>query len=233
VATALVGVSVPVTGLLAHYPVLTGQAIRYGIGALTLYVWLRRSGRRLPMPSRRDLLGLAGMVGPGMLGFNAAVLAAQRHAQPGLVAAMLGGAPLLLALLGEVLFTVSGMGVTAWLGVLETCVLACTLAAVLGVGVGFVTGGPTAWQLPTVPQAVALVVLGVLVTAVAFAGWYTCVSAMGADRAGVLIGLTPLSGLVTSVLLGAQPLTTLSTAGTLLVAAGCATALRRGAPVPV
>jgi len=90
-ATTLVGVSVPVTGLLAHYPVLSGQAIRYGIGALALYAWLRRSGRRVPMPGWRDLLGLAGMVGPGMLGFNAAVLAAQRYAEPGFVAAMLGG----------------------------------------------------------------------------------------------------------------------------------------------
>ena len=272
-ATTLVGVSVPVTGLLAHYPVLSGQAIRYGIGALALYAWLRRSGRRVPMPGWRDLLGLAGMVGPGMLGFNAAVLAAQRYAEPGFVAAMLGGAPLLLAslvplsqrrrpavavlvgatavvlgvailsgggswhgpgmvlsvlmLLGEVTFTVSGMGVTARLGVVETCVLACTLAAVTGAVLGTAVGGPSAWPLPTMTQVVALLVLGVLVTAVAFCGWYTCVSALGADRAGVLIGLMPLAGLVTSVLLGVQPLTALSTGGALLVGAGCAVGLRR------
>jgi drug/metabolite transporter (DMT)-like permease len=272
-ATALVGVSVPVTGLLAHYPVLSGQAIRYAIGAVTLYVWLLRSGRRLPMPRWRDLLSLAGMVGPGMLGFNAAQLAAQRYAEPGFVAAMLGGAPLVLALvvplmrhrrpavlvvlgatgvvagvivlsgggswhgpglalsvltvLGEELFTLSGMGVTARLGVVETCVLACALAAVTGAVLGSVVGGRSAWPLPTGTQWVALLVLGVLVTAVAFCGWYVCVSALGADRAGVLIGLMPLSGLVTSVLLGAQPLTLLSICGAALVGAGCAVGLRR------
>lgn len=273
VATALVGVSVPVTGLLAHYPVLSGQAIRYAIGALTLYAWLRRSGRRLPRPGWRDLLGIAGMVGPGMLGFNAAVLAAERYAQPGFITAMLGGAPLLLALivpllqrrrpamavllgasgvvlgvvvlsgggswhgpglvlsvltlLGEVLFTVSGMGVTARLGVVETCVWACVLAAVSGAVFSSLWGGASAWPAPTATEIVALLVLGVLVTAVAFCGWYTCVSALGADRAGVLIGVMPVSGLVTSVSLGAQPLTAIGIAGTALVAAGCAVGLRR------
>jgi len=135
-------------------------------------------------------------------------------------------------LLGEVTFTVSGMGITARLGVVETCVLACTLAAVTGAVLGTAVGGPSAWPLPTWPlptmtQVVALLVLGVLVTAVAFCGWYTCVSALGADRAGVLIGLMPLAGLVTSVLLGVQPLTALSTGGALLVGAGCAVGLRR------
>jgi drug/metabolite transporter (DMT)-like permease len=272
-ATVLVGVSVPVTGLLAHYPLLSGQAIRYAIGALALYAWLRRSGRRLPMPSRRDLLGLAGMIGPGMLGFNAAQLTAQRYAEPGFVAAILGGGPLFLALLapalrgrrpalgalvgaavvvtgvvvlsgggswhgpglllsaltllGEVTFTLSGTGVTERLGVVETCVLACGAAAMIGAVLSTVSAGPAAWPAPTASQLVALVVLGVLVTAVAFCCWYTCVSALGADRAGVLIGLMPLSGLATSVLLGAQALTALGIVGALLVGAGCTIGLRR------
>lgn len=272
-ATVLVGVSVPVTGLLAHYPVLSGQAIRYGIGALALYAWQRRSGRPLPRPGWRDLLGIAGMVGPGMLGFNAAVLTAQRYAEPGFIAAMLGGAPLLLALIvpllqrrrpaltvlvgatgvvlgvvilsgggswhgpglllsaltlvGEVLFTVSGMGVTERLGVVETCVWACVLAAVIGAVLSSALGGVTAWPVPTATDLVALLVLGILVTAVAFCGWYTCVSALGADRAGVLIGLMPVSGLVASVLMGAQPLTAVGILGTASVAVGCAIGLRR------
>ncbi|HEX4704087.1 MAG TPA: EamA family transporter [Pseudonocardiaceae bacterium] len=271
-ATVLVGVSVPVTGLLAQYPLLSGQAIRYAIGALALYVWLRGSGRRLRRPSRRDLLGLAGMIGAGMLGFNAAQLTAQRYAEPGFVAAVLGGGPLILALLapalrgrrpalgvvlgalvvvfgvvvlsgggswhgpglllsiltllGEVTFTLSGAGVTERLGIVETCVLACGAAAVIGAVLSTVSAGPAAWPIPTVTQIVALLVLGVLVTAVAFCCWYVCVSAVGADRAGILSGLMPLSGLVTSVLLNAQTLTVLSIVGALLVGAGCAIGLR-------
>jgi hypothetical protein len=61
----LVGASVPVTGLLAGYPVLSGQAIGYAVGAVVLYAWLVRNGRRVPRPGLRDLLGLAGMLGPG------------------------------------------------------------------------------------------------------------------------------------------------------------------------
>lgn len=268
-ATVLVGASVPVTGLLAGYPVLSGQAIRYAIGAVVLYAWLRRSGRRLPRVGVRDLVGLAGMVGPGMLGFNAAILAAQRYAEPGFVAAMIGISPLALALLGgrrrlatvpgaaavgvgvvvlsgggswhgpglllsalvpvgEVLFTVSGAGVVRRLGVLETCVLACGLAAGVGAVVSTVLHGASAWPAPSGVDVVALLVLGVLVTAVAFCWWYTCVSALGAGRAGVLIGLMPVAGFVMSVLLGAQPLTATGVGGALLVGAGCAIGLRSG-----
>jgi drug/metabolite transporter (DMT)-like permease len=272
-AAVLVGGSVPVTGLLAHYPVLSGQAIRYAIGALALYVWLRRTGRRLPRPSWRDVVGIAGMVGLGMLGFNAALLAAQRWAEPGFVAAMLGGTPLFLALLvpalrgrrpalaamigaalvvvgvvvlsgggswhgpglvlsllvllGEVMFTVSGAGVTQRLGVLETCVVACVAATVIGAVSSTVVDGRAAWPVPTVTETIALLILGLLVTAVAFCAWYTSVSALGADRAGVLIGLMPLSGFVVSVLLGAQPVTAIGVVGALLVGAGCVTGLRR------
>lgn len=269
-AAVIVGGSVPVTGLLAGYPVLSGQAIRYAIGALTLLVVLRK---RLPMPGFRDLIGLAGMVGLGMLGFNAAVLAAQRYAEPGFVAAMIGATPLFLAILvpavrgrrpavlalagalvvvtgvvvlsgggswhgpglllsalalvGEVMFTVSGAGVTRRLGVVEASTWASLLAAVAGAAVSTVLDGGSAWPMPTGTQVVALIVLGVLVTAVAFCAWYSCVSALGADRAGVLIGLMPVAGFVMSVSLGAQAVTATGITGALLVGAGCAVGLRR------
>lgn len=273
-AACIVGGSVPVTGMLAAYPVLSGQAVRYAIGAVALYGWLRYLGRRLPRPGWRDVLGLAGMVAFGMLGFNAALLAAQRYAEPGFVAAMLGGTPLFLALvvpalrgrrpallalvgavivvsgvlvlsgggswhgpglllsvlvlLGEVMFTVSGAGVTRRLGVVEASTWASAVAAVIGAGISTVASGPVAaWPMPSGRQWVALAVLGVLVTAVAFVGWYSAVTALGADRAGVLIGLMPVSGFVMSVLLGAQPVTVTGIGGTLLVGLGCVVGLRR------
>jgi drug/metabolite transporter (DMT)-like permease len=95
VASLLVGGSVPITGMLDGYPVLTGQAIRYAIGAIALLLWLKG---KLPRPSRRDVPGLIGMVGAGMLGFNALILLAQRYATPGFVSAILGGSPLVLAI---------------------------------------------------------------------------------------------------------------------------------------
>jgi drug/metabolite transporter (DMT)-like permease len=272
-AACIVGGSVPVTGMLADYPVLSGQAVRYAIGAVALYGWLRHLGRRLPGPGLRDVLGLAGMVAFGMLGFNAALLAAQRYAEPGFVAAMLGGTPLflalvvpalrgrrpalralvgatlvvsgvfvlsgggswhgpglllsVLALLGEVMFTVSGAGVTRRLGVVEASTWASAAAAVIGAVLSTVLSGPAAWPEPTRREWVALAVLGVLVTAVAFVGWYSAVTTLGADRAGVLIGLMPVAGLLTSVLLGAQPVTATGIGGALLVGVGCVVGLRR------
>jgi len=82
--------------------------------------------------------------------------------------------------------------------------------------------------VPDARQTFALVVLAVLVTALAFGLWYFSVNRLGSDRAGVLIGLMPVSGLVASVLLGVQDLTLASAAGAATVALGCVIGLRRG-----
>ncbi|MET0134792.1 MAG: DMT family transporter [Kibdelosporangium sp.] len=270
VASILVGGSVPITGMLDGYPILAGQAIRYGIGALALLVWLRG---RLPVPGRRDLPGLIGMVGAGMLGFNALILVAQRHATPGFVAAIIGGSPLVLAILVpalrgsrpdprvvigaglvvagvlvltgggswhgpglllallvlacEVTFTLAGTGVVRRIGAVAASTWACVGAAV---SAGLITTVRAEWEMPSLFQGFSLFVLGTAVTAVAFAWWYTGVSVLGADRAGVLIGLMPLSGLGVAVIVGVQPLTITALGGAVVVAIGCATGLtgRRG-----
>lgn len=270
-ATTLIGVSVPVTGLLDGYPLLTGQAVRYGIGAVCLLGLLLATGRPVPAPTTKDIVGLASMVGLGMLGFNAAVLVGQRYATPGFIAAVLGASPLVLAVLAPLLsgrrpspfavagavlvgagvvilsgggswhgpglllalvvvacetaFTLGGVGVVARLGAVAASMWSCVFAAVGGAVLATFWEGAAAWPLPSVSEAVAIAVLGVLITTVGFAFWYTGVSVLGADRAGVLIGLMPVAGLVTAVLLGRQPLTLVAAGGTLVVAAGCALGL--------
>jgi drug/metabolite transporter (DMT)-like permease len=86
--------------------------------------------------------------------------------------------------------------------------------------------------VPTWTEAAAIVVLGVLVTAVAFVCWYTGVAVLGADRAGVLVGLMPVAGLVASVVLGRQEPTLVAAGGALVVAAGCVLGLSRRRPAP-
>jgi drug/metabolite transporter (DMT)-like permease len=274
VAALFVGASVPVTGLLDGYPVLSAQAVRYAIGALLLLAWLRG---RVPMPSRRDLVGLAVMVGAGMLGFNAAILVAQRYATPGFVAAMLGASPLVIAVVApmargrrptraalvgaglvsagvvvlsgggswhgpglvlsvlvmvcEVAFTLGAVGVVGRLGAVGASFWSCVGAAVGGGVLATLFAGADAWPAPTATEAVAVLVLGTLVTAVAFGCWYTGVAVLGADRVGVLIGLMPVAGLAASVLLGRQELTAVAAGGVLVVAAGCVLGLRR-VPTP-
>lgn len=269
-AAIFVGASVPVTGLLDGYPVLSAQAVRYAIGAVLLLGWLRG---RVPVPTRRDLGGLAVMVGAGMLGFNAAILLAQRYATPGFVAAMLGASPLVLAVaapllrgrrpsrpalaggalvaagvvvlsgggswhgpglvlsvvvvLCEVAFTLGGVGVVARLGAVAASFWSCLGAAAGGALLSTLLAGAHAWPAPTATEAVAVLVLGSLVTAVAFGCWYTGVAVLGADRVGVLIGLMPVAGLAASVLLGRQDLTAVAVLGVLVVTAGCVLGLRR------
>ncbi|GAA3432085.1 DMT family transporter [Kutzneria kofuensis] len=269
----LVGASFPVTGLLQGYPVLAGQAVRYAIGGLILLGVLLARGRRLPLPGLRDLAGILGMVVAGMLGFNAAILVAERYATPGFVTAVVGCTPLVLAIAvpllgrrrpamaavlgagivvggvavltgggswhgpglllalacmaGEVLFTLCGIGPVQRLGAMEASTWASFIAAIGGAGIASIVDGGAAWRLPTPTEGTALVVLGVFVTAVAFTGWYTCVARIGADRAGVLVGLMPVSGLVVSVLLHAQALTVTAAVGASAVAAGCTLGLYR------
>jgi drug/metabolite transporter (DMT)-like permease len=273
VAAVLVGASVPITGLLDRYPVLSAQALRYGIGAVLLLGWLRG---RVRLPSPRDVAGLLVMVGAGSLGFNAAILIGQRYATPGFLAAMLGVSPLVLAtaapllagrrpapaalvgagLVGagvvvlsgggswhgpglalavlvvvcEVGFTLGGVGVVRRLGPVTASFWACAGSAVGGAALSTVWLGADAWRAPTSTEALAILVLGTLVTAVAFGCWYTGVAVLGADRAGVLIGLMPVAGLVASVLLGRQEPTAVAAGGALVVAAGCVLGLSRRAP---
>ncbi|TDV47054.1 DMT family transporter [Actinophytocola oryzae] len=273
-ATSLVGLSVPVTGLLDGYPLLAGQSIRYAIGAACLLCWLVAQDRRVPVPAGRDLVGLGLMVGFGMLGFNAAILVGQRYATPGFIAAMLGASPLVLAIVApalrghrpnpaailgavtvglgvvvlsgggswhgpglafgllvvvcEAAFTLGGVAVVRRLGAVGASMWSCVFAAVGGAVLATVKDGTAAWPVPTPGEGMAILVLGVLVTTVGFAFWYTGVSVLGADRAGVLTGLMPVAGLVTAVLLGRQPLTLVAACGTAIVALGCGMGLGRG-----
>ncbi len=268
--SVIVGASVPVTGMLQDYPLLSGQAMRYALGGLVLLGWTLARGGRLAVPVGRDWVALGALVVTGMLGFNACVLYAQRYAEPGFVAAMLGASPLVLALvaplmagrrpvvgavvgaavvvggvvvlsgggawrgpglvlavltmLGEASFTLFAVGVVRRLGGVAVATWCCFLAAVVGGVVGTFVGG---WRVPSGGVGVALVVWGVAVTAVAFGLWYFAVAQLGADRAGVLIGLMPVAGLVASVALGAQELTGVAVLGVVAVGLGCVIGLRR------
>jgi drug/metabolite transporter (DMT)-like permease len=269
-ACIAVGGSVPITGMLDDYPIMAGQAMRYALGGVILLLWARGRQLPLPRPAARDVLSLVGLAATGLLGFNACMVVAQRYADPGFVAAMLGGTPLVLALLAPLLagrrpavltalgagivvvgivvlsgggswhgpglllalltmlceaaFTLLAVGVVSRLGGLAVSTYCCFVAAVLGglLAAGFETG----MRLPTGRETVALLTLAVVLTAIGFCCWYRAVSELGADRAGVLVGLMPVSGLAVSVLLGAQSLTLVSCVGVALVTAGCLIGLR-------
>ncbi|WP_419992962.1 DMT family transporter [Streptomyces boninensis] len=103
-ACFLVGGSFTVNSVLGDYPYATGQALRYGGAALLLLPLLGRGGlaplRRLAL---RQWLRLALLAAVGMAGFNFAVLAAERTAEPAVPGVFVGCAPVLVAVLGPLL----------------------------------------------------------------------------------------------------------------------------------
>ena len=126
---------------------------------------------------------------------------------------------------GEVAFTLLAVPVLGRLGpwavALHTVWLAAVALAVLGVAVD----GPGAVATLDAVDLLAAAHLAVVVTALAFVLWYTAVSRIGADRAGLFTGVVPVTAAVGGMLLGAPVPAPLVWAGIALVAAGLAVGL--------
>jgi drug/metabolite transporter (DMT)-like permease len=100
-AMSILGSSFAVSRLLLDYPTLTGQAARYLIAAVLLGILVRHGGGR--PAGRRDLLRLAALAFSGLAAFNVCVFATLRHADPATLGTVVGGTPLVLAVLGPLL----------------------------------------------------------------------------------------------------------------------------------
>lgn len=103
IAAVLVGGSVAISDLLAKYPPLWSQSIRYALGAIVLILVARL--RRLPFPrlSIRELWLVTLLALTGLVGYNLSLLAALRYSDPAAVGAMLGALPIFLALIGPMM----------------------------------------------------------------------------------------------------------------------------------
>ncbi|WP_329617576.1 DMT family transporter [Streptomyces brevispora] len=155
VACILVGASFTANSVLGDYPYAGGQALRYGLAGLLLLPLLRRGGAPPPAAVLRALSGrqwgrLTLLAAVGMVGFNLAVLAAERSAEPAVPGVFVGCAPIVVAVLVPLLdgrrparaalyaaalvaagaFTVQGWGRTDTAGIL------CSVGALAG-EVGF------------------------------------------------------------------------------------------------
>ena len=100
------------------------------------------------------------------------------------------------------------------------------LAAVMFGVIGVLHEGPGALARLDAHEWLATCYLAVVVTAVAFVLWYSCVGRIGAGRAGLLAGVAPVAAAVSGVLLGHPAPRPLVWAGMAVVAAGLAVGLR-------
>ncbi|RLV65187.1 integral membrane protein [Streptomyces sp. CBMAI 2042] len=103
-ACVLVGASFTANSVLGDYPYAGGQALRYGLAALLLLAALLRRG---PDPVAVPLRSLTGrhwmrlglLAAVGMVGFNLAILAAERTAEPAVPGVFVGCAPIVVGIL--------------------------------------------------------------------------------------------------------------------------------------
>lgn len=101
-AATAVGVSIAVTPMIADFPVYAGQAGRYALAALvlTLALPVLDPGRAGTRPELRQLARLGIAAATGSAGFNILLVLATRHADPAAIGAVVGGSPVVLAVLG-------------------------------------------------------------------------------------------------------------------------------------
>ena len=117
-------------------------------------------------------------------------------------------------------------------GPLGVSVHATWLAAVLFGLLGLGWEGPSAVLRLDRGDILAGVYLAVAVTALAFVLWYTAVTRLGADRAGLFTGVVPVAAAAGGVLLGAPIPAPVVWAGMGLVAAGLVVGLAAGTVRP-
>src|SRR5271169_5810426 len=129
-AMICVGGSVAVSGVLAHAPVFTAEALRYALACLILLVLARLVGRRLVMPRGTEWLWLAGIAVTGLVLFNVALVAGSRHAEPAVLGVAVACVPAVLAVIGPLL---EGSRPHA-AGVAAALVVTCGAALVQGLG---------------------------------------------------------------------------------------------------
>ncbi|URN13978.1 EamA family transporter [Streptomyces radiopugnans] len=98
VACCLVGASFTANSVLGDYPHAGGQALRYGLACLLLLPLLGRGAQApLRLLTARQWARLALLAAVGMVGFNLAVLAAERTAEPAVPGVLVGCAPVVVA----------------------------------------------------------------------------------------------------------------------------------------
>jgi drug/metabolite transporter (DMT)-like permease len=117
-------------------------------------------------------------------------------------------------------FTLLAMPVLPRQGAWGVSLHATWIGAVVYVVLAFATEGADSFAALSATQWAAIGYLAVMVTAVAFVLWYSAVSSLGADRAGLLTGVVPASAALVGVAAGAAWPPALAWIGVAVVSGG-------------
>lgn len=136
----------------------------------------------------------------------------------------------LLTLLCEAAFSLLAIPVLGRLGPLRVSTYVCGVAGlVLGIA-AIAIEGRAAIPAPTAAQIGAVLYLALVLTVGAFLAWYSAVGRLGVERAGLLVGLVPVSALIGGIVLGTGTLSPGGLVGAVVVGAGVVVGIRDPAP---
>ncbi|MEV4566968.1 DMT family transporter [Nonomuraea sp. NPDC049419] len=139
------------------------------------------------------------------------------------------------ALVGEISFSLLAIPLLPRLGAIRVSAYSTTLAVPMLALVGWVSEGPAMLRTPTLPEALGLGYLAIVVTVIAFFLWYRSLPKLGPGRAGLFAGLIPVAAIVTGAVLGVATPSAYDLVGAGLVVTGIMvglTAARTGGPEP-
>ncbi|MET8870176.1 DMT family transporter [Nonomuraea sp. NPDC004580] len=139
------------------------------------------------------------------------------------------------ALVGEISFSLLAIPLLPRLGAIRVSAYSTTLAVPMLALVGWVSEGPAMLRTPTMPEALGLGYLAIVVTVIAFFLWYRSLPKLGPGRAGLFAGLIPVAAIATGAVLGVATPTAYDLVGAGLVITGIMvglTAARSGGPEP-
>ncbi len=134
------------------------------------------------------------------------------------------------ALACEVCFSMLALPLLPKLGAIRVSAYAGAASVPMLLVLGFATAGTDALRMPTMPEALGLTYLAVIVSAGAFLLWYSALSTLGADRAGLFAGCLPIGAIVTAALLGQGLPAVAELAGAAVVIAGVLIGIRPRRP---
>ncbi|WP_166345233.1 DMT family transporter [Phytoactinopolyspora limicola] len=127
----------------------------------------------------------------------------------------------------EAIFTLLAVPVLKELTPLQLSATVCLMATPMLAVLSLLEPGPSL-QMPTTTEAAALLYMAVLTTAVAFLLWYSGVRRLGADRAGLFVGIMPIAGYLAGLAIGSSTWAVSALVGVLLCGAGIAVGISPG-----
>lgn len=99
-SSVAVGSAIAATTALTTFPIMTGQAVRYAIAAALMFLCFRR---QLPRIARPQLVRIGVLGATGLAGFNICLVLALQRVDAGVVGAVVGAVPVVLALFGPLM----------------------------------------------------------------------------------------------------------------------------------